>query len=96
MPSNFEIESFKTLLGGITTVIVRLLILAISVSLMVTIFQRSNTSKTTSSTIKDLSVDTEKHYIGKSTFAFAMKMIGPNPVKLLDTSYFTLRVYQSR
>ena len=42
--------------------------------------------------IKDLTYDTEKHYIGKDTFAFAVKLTGPNPELLLDTSYFRFSV----
>jgi hypothetical protein len=38
--------------------------------------------------VRDLSYDNKKHYIGKGTFAFAVKLSGPTPELLLDTSYF--------
>ena len=38
--------------------------------------------------IKDLTHDSSRHQIGKGTFAFAVRLTGPNPELLLDTSYF--------
>jgi hypothetical protein len=38
--------------------------------------------------MKDRSYETTKHYIGKNNFAFAIKLVGPNPEILLDPSYY--------
>lgn len=38
--------------------------------------------------VKDLSYDKTKHYISRSTFAFAVRLSGPNPELILDPSYF--------
>ena len=46
--------------------------------------------------VKDLTYETEKHYIGKSTFAFAVRLVGPNPELLLDTSYFRFSVNNAK
>ena len=58
-------------------------------------FTRNLTSKSISKVINDLTYDTEKHYIGRSTFAFALKMQGLHPEYLLDPSYFAFGIYQS-
>ena len=38
--------------------------------------------------------DTTKHYIGKSTFAYAIKLQGPDPNLIFDSSYFTFEFNQ--
>lgn len=45
--------------------------------------------------MKDLTIDKTKHFIGKSTFAFAVRFIGPTPEKLLDPTYLNFNMYES-
>jgi len=56
---------------------------------------REKSTKAVSSSIKDLSLDEEKVYIGKGTFAVAVKMIGVHPERILDKRYFQLKMTQN-
>ena len=42
----------------------------------------------------DLFNNEEKHYFTKNDISFAFKLTGPNPEKMLDTSYFTFNINQ--
>ena len=87
-------SSFKTVIGGLSTVIIKLTSFAIMIWMLVNIIQRNNSTKNISKLITDLSTDTTKHYIGKSTFAYAIKLQGPNPNLIFDSSYFTFEFNQ--
>jgi len=64
--------------------------------LVARILSRSDSQKSASTIIKDLTYDQEEHYIGKGTSAFAVRLTGPNPELLLDTSYFRFSVNNAR
>jgi hypothetical protein len=68
----------------------------LSLKLTVDVFQRSNTNKSSNTMARDLTNDATKHYIGKGTFAFAVKLVGPYPERLLDSSYFILNMYMNQ
>lgn len=88
---NGETE-FKTLYGGLVSLMIKTVVIIYAISLTVSIFTKSGTSKSVNKLVRDLSYDKTKHFIGKSTFAFGIKLIGPNPELLLDKTYFNLLV----
>lgn len=49
---------------------------------------RSDTNKSVTSVVRDITYDTERHYIGKGTFGFGLKITGNNPASLFDPDYF--------
>ena len=61
----------------------------------VTIFQRGNTSSSLNTIMKDITGDSQKHYFANNTEVyFAIRLTGPTPEKLLDTSYFKFELVQ--
>jgi hypothetical protein len=84
-------SKFKTFYGGFVSLALNLVLLIFTIAMISSLFQRSLTDKSSNYIVKDLSSDTTKHYIGKSTFAFALRLTGPNPGALLDKSYFSLK-----
>lgn len=86
---------FKTSFGGIISLIIKILVIGYGMQLLVAVFQRSHSTKSVTKIVKDLSQDTTKHYVGKGTFAFALKMLGSNPERLLDSTYFSLSMSMS-
>ena len=89
-------SSYKTLIGGIVSISIKLLILIYAWILIRVIFKRGDTKKTLNRVIKDLTYDTTKHYIGKDGFAIAIAMnneAGENLI--LDPQYFNLSVSQA-
>ena len=75
--------------------IIKVSIFVISVSLLITIFQRSNFSFYVSTIQKDLTNDNEKHYFAKNDVYFAIELRGPNPEIILDPTYFTFEILQT-
>ena len=81
--------------------IIRIITFAISVSLLITIFQRSNSNLNVSFIQKDLTNDNEKHYFAKNDIYiyiyiyFAIGLRGPNPEIILDPTYFTFEILQT-
>ena len=76
--------------------IIKTAVISITIILTITIFQRDNTSTNVNSTIKDITNDQNKHYFTENggTY-FAIKLQGPTPEKLLDSSYFTFQLLQN-
>ena len=62
---------------------------------LITIFQRSNSSLNVSTIQKDLTNDNEKHYFAKNDVYFAIGLRGPNPEIILDPTYFTFEILQT-
>ena len=85
---------FKTFFGGIVALIIRLIVLLIFISLVVTIFKRENLTYTVTNTQKDLTNDSEKHYFAQNDVYFAFYLRGPNPGLLFDPSYLTFEISQ--
>jgi len=83
---------FKTFYGGFMALFIKFVVVMYAGLLSFRIYQKSDTDKSASAMVKDLSYDKQKHYIGRSTFAFAIRLTGPSPHFLLDTSYFRFTV----
>ena len=58
-------DSFSTILGGITTVIIKAGVLLVAIFLTMSIFQRGQTTTSVNKVIKDITNDDEKHYFAK-------------------------------
>ena len=86
---------FKTLFGGIVSVMLRIMIFTIAVSLIVEIFSKSNSKFSLTTIQKDLTNDEEKHYFAQNDIFIGLNLIGPNSEILLDPSYFTLQIQQA-
>ena len=87
-------EKFQTFFGGVVSIIIRIFIIAIAISLSVTIFQRSDSTFSITTIQRDLANDKEKHYFAQNDIFFNLKMYGPNPETLLDPTYFNLKISQ--
>ena len=87
-------EKFHTFFGGIVSIIIRIFIIAIAISLIITIVQRNNSTFSVTTFQKDLTNDSEKHYFAKNDIFFNFKLFGPNPEILLDSTYFNLQIRQ--
>ena len=83
-------DSFKTTYGGIISLLIKLIVFAYACILISVIFKRGDTKKTLNTTIKDLTNDKTKHYVGKGSFAFAIsyKEFSSNTNFLMDSTYF--------
>ena len=89
-------SSFKTLFGGFVSILIELAILSIIVMLTITIIKRESASFNSYKVIKDISTDLTQHYFAKNKdIYFAIRLSGPNPEKLLDSSYFSFNIYQA-
>jgi hypothetical protein len=83
---------FTTILGGLVSIIIKIVTFLYFILLISNIFKRGNSSKSFNKIVKDITYDSTKHYIGKGTFAFAFKLIGPTPDILFDPTYFEVEV----
>lgn len=93
-------KSFKTVLGGVLSFIIFMIILVMLIIYAVKVFSYGNTQVYTKTLIKELMNDSTKHYIGKNGFAFAMTYIDTltgvlNDNKLDDPSYFVVKLQQA-
>ena len=88
-------ENFQTFFGGVVSIIIRIFIIAIAISLSVTIFQRSDSKLSVTTIQRDLENDKEKHYFAKNDIFVNLKLYGPNPETLLDPTYFNLKISQA-
>ena len=61
---------FQTFFGGVVSIIIRIFIIAIAISLSVTIVQRSNSTFSVTTFQRDLANDKEKHYFAKNDIFF--------------------------
>ena len=87
--------SYQSFVGGSLSVLVQIVVFIIMVLSTVTIFQRGKTSTSINTIAKDLTNDPESHYFTqKNQVYFAIKLIGPNPEKLLDKTYLNLQIQQ--
>ena len=87
---------FKTTFGGVVSIFIRILIFLYGTLLFVKVVTKNNTTKSVTSIVKDLTKDSTKHYIGKGTFAFGVKLLGTFPERILDPTYFNLRITQGK
>ena len=89
-------DKFQTFFGGVVSIIIRIFIIAIAISLSVTIVQRSNSTFSVTTFQRDLANDKENHYFAKNDIFFNLKLYGPNPEILLDPTYFNLQISQAK
>ena len=55
-------DAFTTLLGGITSILIKAGVLVIAILMTLTIIQRGNTSTSINKIVKDTTNDPDKHY----------------------------------
>ena len=58
-------DTYKTVLGGFASIIIKLGALAIAILLIITIFQRDNSTISVYKTFKDITNNQESHYFAK-------------------------------
>ena len=86
-------SSYKTIIGGMVSLMIYLSLFVYAWILLSVMFRRKDTKKTVNRTVKDLAYDSSKHYIGKSTFAFAFTLFDNNHRNLLlDPTYFVMTI----
>ena len=85
-------DSFKTTYGGIISLFIKIILLIQAGVLFAVIINKGDTKKDLNTTVKDISNDKTKHFIGQGTFAFAVDfqdlVTGAN--LLMDSTYFEL------
>ena len=64
-------DEFKTLFGGIVSLIIKIFIIAIALSLIITIIQRGNSSYSINTVFKDNTDSEDIHYFAKNDVYFA-------------------------
>ena len=75
-------DSFKTLFGGLTSLVIQCATLLIAVILMVTIFNKQKTTFNVNKIIRDITNDPTKHYFAQNLDVyFAVRLVGPTPEK---------------
>ena len=78
------------------SILIELTILSIIVMQTIAIIKRESTTFISHKVIKDISKDITPHYFAKNKdIYFALRLTGPNPEKLLDSSYFSFNIYQA-
>lgn len=86
--------SFKTTFGGVVSILIKILLTLYGILLFKEVVTKGNTTKSVTNIVKDLTKDTTKHYISKGTFAFAVKLQGLYPERMLDPTYFKFEISQ--
>ena len=66
-------DQIKTLIGGLISIVIKVITLAIVMKLTITIFSRSNTTTTINKIFKDVTNDKTKHYFAKDNIYFAFR-----------------------
>ena len=83
--------------GGLMSLMIKLVIIIRACFLTKIIFDKGNTNKSAYKTVRDLSFDTTKHYIGKSTFRIGLGFHSSvdllSTPEILDESLFTLNMF---
>ena len=87
-------DSFKTTYGGIISLFIKLILFTYAGVLFAVIINRGDTKKTLNTTVKDITNDPTKHYIGRGTFGFSVDLTDPVTGNnlLMDKTYFELSI----
>jgi len=89
-------KSYKTLSGGIFTILLLLFLFFYIIYLLEILFTQDYAQESTTTKVTDLYNTDEVHEIGDAGFAFAFAYTGDNAEFLLDSQYFTLRIIQNK
>ena len=87
-------DSFKTTYGGVISLFIKLILFTYAGVLFAVIINRGDTKKTLNTTVKDITNDPTKHYIGRGTFGFAVEFQDPTTGNnlFMDKTYFELSI----
>jgi hypothetical protein len=93
---NFEGESqFRTGIGGCTTIVILLLLLAYASLLLKSVINKENSNVTKNSVQSDLTYDTTKYNVGKHGFNFGVALVHSNGTDIsTDQSLVTMSMSQ--
>ena len=83
---------FKSTYGGIVTLWIKAVTSLYVLFLFSELVTYNRSNNTTTQLVEDLTHSPSIHYPGQNGFAFAFNMMGPNPERLLDPTYFTLEL----
>ena len=86
-------DGFKTILGGVVSIAIKLILFVYALALISVIINRSDTKRSVNTTVKNLALDDTKYYIGKGTFAIAFMMNDGGNNLLMDPQYFEISFY---
>ena len=87
-------DGYKSLAGGFVSTLIYIISLIMIGVLMKVVITKGNLSTSINQVVKDLTNNSESHYFSKNDISFAIKLIGPTPEKLLDSSYFYFDIFQ--
>ena len=87
-------SDFKTLLGGLVSLVIKLILLTYGISLFIILIRRKGTIQTKNSVVTDLTKNEEAYLLDPSKFGFAFTFFGENGTFFHDESYFKFEVTQ--
>lgn len=87
-------SKFKTIYGGLVSSVILIIIISYSVRLFKIMFDKTQTTQTLNTEIRDLQSETIDYQIGRDSLAFNFSPIGKRVGKFYDPTYFTITVRQ--
>ena len=87
-------NNFQTFIGGFVSIIIKMLVLAIAISLTITIIKKGNSSFNVTTIQQDMTSDEEKYYFAQKDIFIGITLVGPDSDLLLDPSYFNFEMNQ--
>ena len=88
-------DSFRSFSGGFVSVLIYAITLSMIGVLMRVVILKEKSNFSVNQIQKDITNNNEKHYFAKDNISFAIKLLGPNPEKLIDKSYFKFEIMQT-
>ena len=87
-------DAFRSFSGGFMSVLIYAITLSMIGVLMRVVILKEKSNLSVNQIQKNIEDDNEKHYFARDNISFAFKLIGPNPEKLIDKSYFSFEIKQ--
>ncbi|CAI2377012.1 unnamed protein product [Moneuplotes crassus] len=89
-------EEFKTLIGGVVSIVIKVIIILYSYLMLRIMIERKNTQKSVNTVVTDILNDKSPVHLNTSDFSFAFNGIieGDNSFDLLDNPYVSVELFQ--
>ena len=87
-------NNFQTFFGGFLSIIIKMLVFGIAISLTITIIQKGNSSFNVTTIQQDMTSDEEKYYFAQKDIFIGITLVGPDSDLLLNSSYFNFEMNQ--
>ena len=87
-------STFKSLLGGWVSLVIKLILLTYGISLFIILVRRKGTLQSKNSVFTDLTKQKETYSIDRTNFGLTFELLGENLESFYDETYFKVEITQ--